>query len=127
METFKQYYLKETSWNPQQDQTVGGRDRMRNRDMRDQGVDRNSIQASIDTADHLLDDPTIDADMIDQTMIELGKQFDVISNTRAEDLKGEILMKYRQLRELLKQKQVAGAHKECIQLYNNMCDMLFEG
>lgn len=127
MQTFKQYFLGESSWNPQQSLTTTGRGQLSRRMLRTHGKDRDSIQSSIDNADQMLRDPTTDPDTIEQKMIQLGKEFDSLANTRAEDLKHDILTKVRELRQVLKQKQVAGNHHECITLYNNICDLLFEG
>lgn len=127
MKTFKQYFLGESSWNPQQNLTTTGRGQLSKRMLRTQGKSRDNIQASIDSADQMLRDPTTDPDTIEQKMIQLGKEFDSLANTRAEDLKHDILTKVRELRGVLKQKQLAGAHHECINLYNSICDLLFEG
>ena len=124
MHTFKQHYLKETGWNPRQDVTTAGHGVLSPRQMKSQGgKSREDIESNIDAAEQMIRAGESNPAAVENKLLELGKDFDSLLNTRAEDLKYDILTKVRQLKQLMKHRN----HHECVTICRYICDLIFEG
>ena len=124
MHTFKQHYLKETGWNPIQNVTTAGHGVLSPRQIKSQSnKSREDIESNIDSAEQILRTGNADPETVENKLLELGKDFDSLLNTRAEDLKYDILTKVRQLKQLVKQRN----YRECVTICRNICDLIFEG
>ena len=132
MDTFKQYYetiISEMGWNPQvrmkQPQDPS---RLRERPRRHAGVggDTNALEK----AKEITDNPdNVDLQHAQQVLDNLGKSYDKPSN---DDLKGTIIQKYRELRDLLKRKSatpvthenVIAVAEECVRIAESIDKLL---
>lgn len=102
MKTFKQYFLNEMGWNPRvQMQSPGDPSRAREHVRSASGGDEPQ-QNTLAAAKQLIDRPeAVNIQQAQQVLDDLGKSFDQTPN---ENLKQDIMSKYRELRELLKHK-----------------------
>ena len=132
MDTFKQYYTKvinEMGWNPQvRMNQPGDPSRLRERPRRRAGVggDTNALTQ----AREITDNPdNVDLQHAQRVLDDLGKSYDKPSN---DDLKGTIIQKYRELRDLLKQKSatpvthenVVAVAEECVRIAESIDRLL---
>lgn len=128
MKTFKQYYLNEMGWNPRvQMQTPGDPSRAREH-VRTAGTGNDPQQNTLAAAKRLIDQPeAVDLQTAQQVLDDLGKSFDQTPN---ENLKQDIMSKYRELRELLKTKAAQASEsnfqevaEECVNIAERLINI----
>ena len=128
MKTFKQYYLNEMGWNPQvQMQKPGDPSRTREH-VRSAHGGNEPQQDTLAAAKQLIDQPeAVDLQQAQQVLDDLGKSFDQTPN---ENLKQDIMSKYRELRELLKHKAATASEsnfqevaEECVNIAERLINI----
>ena len=128
MQTFKQYYIEEASWNPQVSMKRPG-DPARTREHRRNIPRMNDAGNTIAQAERIISSPDqVDVQTGQQVLDALGTTFD---KTPHDHLKQEILKKYRELRDLLKSKSSSANEqnftsvmRECVSIAKQLITML---
>ena len=132
MDTFKQYYTKvinEMGWNPQvRMKNPGDPSRLRERPRQQPATGGDTT--ALTQAKQITDNPdNVDLQHAQQVLDNLGKSYDQPSN---DDLKTTIIQKYRELRDLLKQKSatpvthenVIAVAEECVRIAESIDRLL---
>lgn len=127
MQTFKQYFLTESGWNPQVVMRKPG-DPGRTQGFRMKPREFDDLHTRIKNKLNMVDRLSGNIDSVDDqtaenTLDDLGHMFDKVADTT---LKQDILDKYKTLRDMLKQKRAENLHVDCVQVVKEMYDLLFE-
>jgi len=128
MQTLKQYYIQEASWNPQVSMKRPG-DPARSREHMRAKPRKDATTHTIAQAERIISSPdAVDIQTGQQVLDALGTTFD---KTPHEHMKQDILKKYRELRDLLKNKSasaneqnIATVMRECVDIAKQLITML---